>query len=103
QFSPFAASSVPMKTIRGSLALLALTVALGLPGPAAAQPSTPSAAQIERQLGAPRAPVPPAARVTIPELTRRPDLRAAVPSIDIQSINFAFGSATIDYSEYGKV
>jgi outer membrane protein OmpA-like peptidoglycan-associated protein len=84
--------------------LLALaTAAVALAAPAQAQPQTPSAAQIERQLQAPTRPVPPGARVTIPELTRRPDLRSAAPSIDIQSINFAFGSAAIAYSEYGKI
>jgi outer membrane protein OmpA-like peptidoglycan-associated protein len=87
---------------RKLLALAAMVAALAMPGAGAAQPQTPSAAEIERQLQ-PARPVPPAARVTIPELTRRPDLRRAAPSIDIQSINFAFGSATIAYSEYGKV
>jgi outer membrane protein OmpA-like peptidoglycan-associated protein len=84
-------------------AAVAIIVALAFPGLAAAQPAMPSAAQIEGQLKAPRPPIPPNSRVTIPELTRRPDLRAAVPSIDIQSINFAFGSAAIDYSELPKV
>ena len=32
-----------------------------------------------------------------------PDLRSAAPSINIQSINFAFGSADIPRSEYRKV
>lgn len=42
-------------------------------------------------------------RVTVREFKRRPDLRRAAPSIDIQSINFAFGSADIPRSEYRKV
>ena len=42
-------------------------------------------------------------RVTVREFKRRPDLRRAAPSIDIQSINFAFGSAEVPYSQYGKV
>ena len=37
------------------------------------------------------------------EFTRRPELRRAAPSIDIQAINFAFASAEIPYSQYGKV
>ena len=41
--------------------------------------------------------------MTIREFKRRPELRRAAPSIDIQSINFAFGSAEIPYSQYGKV
>ena len=44
-----------------------------------------------------------AGRVTIREFKRRPELRRAAPSIDIQSINFAFGSAEIPYSQYRKV
>ena len=60
--------------------------------------------QIERKLGAPASNAPrPADRVTIREFKRRPELRRAAPSIDIQSINFAFGSAEIPYSQYGKV
>ena len=66
--------------------------------------TTPSAAQIERKLEAPAASAPrPRDRVTIREFKRRPELRRAAPSIDIQSINFAFGSAEIPYSQYGKV
>lgn len=42
-------------------------------------------------------------RVTIQEFKRRPDLRRAAPSIDIQAINFAFGSANIPNSQYDKV
>ena len=66
--------------------------------------ATPSAAQIERKLEAPAASAPrPRDRVTIREFKRRPELRRAAPSIDIQWINFAFGSAEIPYSQYGKV
>ncbi len=64
----------------------------------------PSAQQIERQLeAAPRMRVRPEQRVTIDQLRRRPDLRRQAPSIDIQSINFAFGSAEIPQSQMGKV
>jgi outer membrane protein OmpA-like peptidoglycan-associated protein len=76
-----------------------------VPPEAAASPAaTPSAPQIERKLNAPASNAPrPRDRVTIREFKRRPELRRAAPSIDIQSINFAFGSAEIPYSQYGKV
>lgn len=86
----------------------ALIAALAMPtlGPtlAAAQATTPSAATIERQLdAAPRMKLRPNQRVTIREFKRRPDLRRMARSIDIQSINFAFGSAAISSSQYGKI
>lgn len=71
------------------------------PAPALAQASTPSASQIERSLDAPV--VKPRSRVQMREFKRRPDLRRKAPSINIQSINFAFGSAEINPSQYGKV
>jgi outer membrane protein OmpA-like peptidoglycan-associated protein len=52
---------------------------------------------------APQIRVAPRDRVTIQEFKRRPDLRRAAPSIDIQAINFAFGSADIPGSQFGKV
>lgn len=71
------------------------------PGPDRAGPS---ADQIERQLDArPRIRLAPSERVTIREFERRPDLRRAAPSIDIQAINFATGSAEIPISQYRKV
>ena len=64
----------------------------------------PSADRILRQLeAAPTTRVTPQRRVTVQEFKRRPDLRRAAPSIEIQSINFAFGSAEIPYSQYDKV
>jgi len=42
-------------------------------------------------------------RVTINEFKRRPELRRAAPSIDIQAINFASGSAEIAPSEFRKI
>jgi outer membrane protein OmpA-like peptidoglycan-associated protein len=70
----------------------------------AQQAETPSSDQIMRQLdAAPRKRVKPEERVTIQEFRRRPDLRRSAPSIDIQAINFAFGSAEIPRSEYRKV
>jgi outer membrane protein OmpA-like peptidoglycan-associated protein len=83
------------------LGLAAATVA----APAFAQShQMPSAAEIERRLeAAPRMRVPDERRVTVREFKRRPELRRYAPSIDIQSINFAFGSAAIPRSERDKV
>lgn len=82
----------------------ALIAALAVPSLALAQARTPSGAQIERQLeAAPRMKLRPNQRVTVREFKRRPDLRRAAPSIDIQSINFGFGSAEIPNSQYDKV
>jgi outer membrane protein OmpA-like peptidoglycan-associated protein len=39
----------------------------------------------------------------VQEFKRRPDLRRAAPSIEIQAINFEFGSAEIPRSQYRKV
>lgn len=82
----------------------ALIAVLAAPSLAAAQATTPSAAQIERQLqSGPKVRLQPNQRVTVREFKRRPDLRRMAPSIDIQSINFAFGSAEVPSSQYGKV
>ena len=65
---------------------------------------TPSAEIILRRLdAAPSRRLRNEERVTVREFKRRPDLRGAAPSINIQSINFAFGSAEIPHSEYRKV
>lgn len=74
-------------------------------GPAWAQSrEAPSSDNIMRQLdAAPRRRVRPEDRVTIQEFRRRPELRRQAPSIDIQAINFATGSAQIPRSEYRKV
>ncbi|MER9564790.1 OmpA family protein [Mesorhizobium sp. M0571] len=82
----------------------ALIAALAMPTLAAAQATTPSATMIERQLeAAPRVKLRPNQRVTIREFKSRPDLRRMARSIDIQSINFAFGSAAISESQYAKI
>ncbi|UVK45251.1 OmpA family protein [Mesorhizobium sp. AR07] len=82
----------------------ALIAAIAMPSLAAAQATTPSAAAIERKLeAAPRVKLRPNERVTIREFKRRPDLRRMARSIDIQSINFAFGSAAISNSQYDKI
>ena len=89
--------------------LIALTVAaIALPGVASAQsrqaPEMPSAERILRQLEAqPRMRMSPERRVTVQEFKRRPEMRRAAPSIEIQSINFAFASAEIPRSQYRKV
>jgi len=83
--------------IGGLAALMAFPVA------ASAQ-SMPSSDQILRQLdAAPRNRVRPDQRVTVREFKRRPELRRMAPSIDIQSINFGFGSDEIAPSQYGKI
>jgi len=64
----------------------------------------PSASQIQRKLEAPATrKLKNSERVTVREFKRRPELRRAAPSIDIQAINFAFASAEIPYSQYRKV
>lgn len=82
-----------------------LVAALVAPTAAMAQPrEMPSADRIFRELERqPRMQISPQRRVTINEFKRRPELRRAAPSIDIQSINFATGSATIPTSQYPKV
>ncbi len=64
----------------------------------------PSADRILRQLDvAPTTRIAPQRRVTVQEFKRRPDLRRAAPSIEIQAINFEFGSAEVPGSQYRKV
>jgi outer membrane protein OmpA-like peptidoglycan-associated protein len=88
---------------RRQFTTLALALLL-MPGTAALAQDMPSASRIERQLEAPvQRKVRPDQRVTIREFKRRPDLRRAAPSIDIQAINFAFGSDQIPVSQYRKV
>jgi len=85
--------------------LAGMAVLVATPGIAFAQDrSGPSADQIFRKLdAAPTKRIKPEERVTIQEFRRRPELRRAAPSIDIQAINFEFGSAEIPRSEYRKV
>ncbi|MFZ2101587.1 MAG: OmpA family protein [Oricola sp.] len=74
-----------------------------LPGAALAQ-SSPDAATIMRQLEAqPRVRIAPDARVTLDQLKRNQRLRRQAPSIEIQSINFDFGAATIPVNQRWKV
>jgi len=92
-----------MITRRAIIAGLAAVVLVPHAAQAQSQ-NTPSADQILRKLeAAPRQRVRPEQRVTIREFKRRPEMRRMAPSIDIQSINFAFGSDEIPASQYGKV
>ena len=64
----------------------------------------PSADAILRKLQrAPAVKIAPEKRVNRNVLKRRPDLRRIAPSIDIQAINFAFGSTQIPVNERWKV
>lgn len=66
--------------------------------------SAPSAARIERELGAaPSIRLVPNKRIRRKDLRRRRDIRRHAPSIDIQAINFDSGSARIPRDEYWKV
>jgi outer membrane protein OmpA-like peptidoglycan-associated protein len=64
----------------------------------------PTSEMILRKLQrAPSATVAPENRVSRQALKRRPDLRRIAPSIDIQAINFEFGSSVIPRRERWKV
>lgn len=85
------------------LFVAALAATVLMPAGAMAQQS-PSSNQIMRRLEtAPGRRIRQQDRVTVQEFKRRPDLRRAAPSIDIQTVNFNFGSADIPRSEYRKV
>ncbi|MDX3924776.1 MAG: OmpA family protein [Shinella sp.] len=84
--------------------LTALAASLAAPAGSAFAQEAPSEDMILRRLdAAPTRRMRAEERVTINELKRRPDLRRAAPSIDIQAINFATGSAEIPRSEFRKV
>lgn len=88
---------------RRSFLTALVTAAAAVPSLAFAQ-ETPSEETIMRRLdAAPMRSVRPEERVTVKEFKRRQDLRRAAPSIDIQSINFAFASAEIPNAEFRKV
>lgn len=77
--------------------------AIGVPSLSNAQ-SAPSASKIERSLSAaPKRKLSAGKRIHRRDLRRRKDIRRIAPSIDIQSINFEFGSAHIPRQEYWKV
>jgi outer membrane protein OmpA-like peptidoglycan-associated protein len=83
--------------------LAGIGAALALPSLAIAQEAPSEEMILQRLDAAPQRQLPPQNRVTLNEFKRRPDLRRAAPSIDIQAINFATGSAEIPRSEYRKV
>jgi outer membrane protein OmpA-like peptidoglycan-associated protein len=86
-----------------SLALAVVATAV-FSGAAFAQQAAPTARSIERSLGAaPQVYIKPTDRITRKEITKRYDLRQKAPYVDIQAINFAFGSAEIPHSERPKV
>ncbi len=67
-------------------------------------PRAPSAARIQKQLEEePEVILAPKERVPVEQLKRNNQLRRHAPSIDIQAINFEFGSAEIPYDEFWKV
>ncbi|MGB8819269.1 MAG: OmpA family protein [Rhizobiaceae bacterium] len=82
-----------------------LGTAVSLTGmPMAQAQEAPSSEMILRKLQrAPSSTLAPEDRVSRQVLKRRPDLRRIAPSIDIQAINFEFGSATIPRRERWKV
>lgn len=92
-------------TTLGAVMLAPAGAALAPAGIAFAQaPDVPSEDMIMQRLeAAPTRRMQQSERVTIEQFKRRPDLRRAAPSIDIQAINFASGSAEIPRSEYRKV
>jgi len=75
-----------------------------IPVIANAGPRAPLANEIERSLTAqPLKKLRQEERVERRDLRHRKDLRIAAPSIDIQAINFQFGSANIPHEERWKV
>lgn len=81
---------------------LAATAAIG--SVSAEAQEAPSSEMILRKLQrAPSVTVAPENRVSRQALKRRPDLRRIAPSIDIQAINFEFGSSVIPRRERWKV
>ena len=89
--------------LTAAIAVGAAALIPALPGAALAQ-SSPDAATILRKLEAqPRMRIAPGARVTIDQLKRDPRIRRQAPSIEIQSINFAFGSADIGRDQRWKI
>ncbi|RKF06581.1 OmpA family protein [Oceaniradius stylonematis] len=89
---------------RAVLGILAGGAATFAAPPRALAQSTPTAAELLERLGAdPSMVIAPDARVSVRELTRRRDLRRIAPSVDVQSINFAFGSARIPPREIWKI
>lgn len=89
---------------RSFIAAATAFITAGGSGGAWAQVEMPNARTIQRRLEVqPEVSLEPARRLTVQELRRRPDIRRMAPSIEIQSINFAFGSDEIHRSQYDKI
>lgn len=91
------------KEISRRAAIAAIIGAASFVSASAYAQSTPSAQSIERSLSAPTKGLAPAKRVSPRVFKQRPELRRIAPSINIQSINFAFGSDRIPRDQYWKV
>jgi outer membrane protein OmpA-like peptidoglycan-associated protein len=91
------------KALTRRAALGILVGAASIVTSAAHAQSTPSAQSIERSLSAPAKGLAPAQRVSPRIFKQRRDLRRIAPSVDIQSINFAFGSDRIPRDQFWKV
>ena len=89
-------------TRRAAIATLA-AVALTRTSNTANAQSTPSAESIERQLGAAAPRIAPNQKMSVQQIKRSKHLRRIAPTVNIQSINFEFGAATIPHSERWKV
>jgi outer membrane protein OmpA-like peptidoglycan-associated protein len=89
--------------LKSALAAGSAAIVPALPGDAFAQ-TMPSASEIIRKLeNDPRGRVRNSKRVSPHVFKKSPELRHIAPSIDIQAINFAFGSAHIPPSQRWKV
>ena len=87
--------------LAGALATFSI-LPLGI-GQALAQDAPSTEMIIKKLERAPMRQLAPQDRVSRQALKRRPELRRIAPSIDIQAINFEFGSARIPYEERWKV
>ncbi len=86
-------------------AFVVVLLSFSLNSTALAQSASPNAEQIIRKLdrSSARSQARGAPRHSVREIKRNRKLRGDLPSIDIQSINFRFGSAEIGRSEFWKI
>jgi outer membrane protein OmpA-like peptidoglycan-associated protein len=90
--------------LKSVISAASVGVAAGIVPNIAFAQGSPNAARIEGALSAaPKRRIRREERVERKDLRRRRDFREAAPTIDIQSINFDFGSANISRNEYWKV
>jgi outer membrane protein OmpA-like peptidoglycan-associated protein len=93
---------IDRRTLITGIAATAAASALGVVSADAQE--APSSEAILRKLNrAPSVTLAPEEKVSRQALKRRPDLRRIAPSIDIQAINFEFGSSVIPRRERWKV